>query len=84
MAALPPQFIIGGDDPSAYSLIFSPEIGNRPIGGVPEPSTGMLLIGFTGLGLAGGGAARAASLFQAEARARRAGERRTSVLAKRP
>jgi PEP-CTERM motif len=50
-----PQFIIGGDDPSDYSLVFSPGIGNGPIGGaVPEPSTwAMLLIGFAGLGFAG-------------------------------
>ena len=41
-----PQFIIGGDDPGAYSLEFSPGIGNGPIGGVPEPSTwAMMLLG---------------------------------------
>jgi hypothetical protein len=49
-----PQFIIGGDDPGAYSLEFSPGIGNGPIGGVPEPSTwAMMLLGFAGLSFAG-------------------------------
>ena len=48
-----PQFIITGNDPSAYSLIFSPGIGNGPINGIPEPSTwAMMLLGFGGLGFA--------------------------------
>jgi hypothetical protein len=54
-AVVDPQFIIGGDDPSAYSLEFSAGVGNGPIsGGVPEPSTwAMMMLGFAGLGCIG-------------------------------
>jgi hypothetical protein len=54
-AFVDPQFIVGGDDPSAYSLEFSDGIGKGPIsGGVPEPSTwAMMLLGVAGLGFAG-------------------------------
>jgi hypothetical protein len=45
-----PTFTVVGDDPTAYTLSFSPQIGNS-VGAVPEPSTwAMLLIGFVGTG----------------------------------
>jgi hypothetical protein len=47
-----PQFVIAASDPGAYSLVFSPGIGNGTA--VPEPSTwAILLIGFVGVGFAG-------------------------------
>lgn len=49
-AFLDPTFAVVGDNPGAYTLSFSPLIGNA-VGAVPEPSTwAMLLLGFGGLG----------------------------------
>lgn len=45
-----PTFTVVGDNASAYTLSFSPGIGNS-VGAVPEPSTwAMMILGFGGLG----------------------------------
>jgi hypothetical protein len=51
-AFLDPYFSIVSDDPEAYTLEFSPGVGNSPLSAaVPEPSTwAMMLAGFAGLG----------------------------------
>jgi hypothetical protein len=44
---------LSADYANAYSLEFSPGVGNSAISGVPEPSTwAMMLLGFAGLGFA--------------------------------
>jgi hypothetical protein len=49
-AFIDPQFFIAANDPSPYTLDFSPGIGNS-VDAVPEPSTwAMMILGFAGLG----------------------------------
>lgn len=49
-AFLDPTFTVVGDNAKAYTLNFSPLVGND-VGAVPEPSTwAMMILGFAGLG----------------------------------
>jgi hypothetical protein len=55
-AALDPSVVIDPTfpDASAYSIVFSPNVGGSAGSAVPEPSTwAMLIVGFAGLGLVG-------------------------------
>jgi hypothetical protein len=55
-ATLDPKLIVDPSfpDASAYSIVFSPNVGGSAGSAVPESSTwAMLIIGFGGLGIAG-------------------------------